>query len=210
MTDANGSGESNNDNGTAPPAGGEGTNSSSAPRTFTQDEMNAIIQDRLNRERGKYADYEDLKGKASKLDQLEAERLSDIERAQAEATSAAERASKAEEALKGERLRNAVYAESVKAGAVDPDAVLALLDRTSLLSDDGTPTGVGDAITALLETKPYLKAQLTAPKGNIGQGERGAPTGGATFTREQLKDSKFFEANKAAIFDALAKGQITD
>lgn len=32
-------------------------------RTFTQSEMNAIIQDRLNRERSKYADYDTLKAK---------------------------------------------------------------------------------------------------------------------------------------------------
>lgn len=37
-------------------------------RTFTQSEMNAIIQDRLNRERGKYADYESLKQKAAQFD----------------------------------------------------------------------------------------------------------------------------------------------
>ena len=32
-------------------------------RTFTQAEMNAIIADRLNRERGKFADYDELKAK---------------------------------------------------------------------------------------------------------------------------------------------------
>ena len=32
------------------------------PRTFTQDEVNAIVADRLTRERAKYADYDDLKG----------------------------------------------------------------------------------------------------------------------------------------------------
>ena len=40
-------------------------------RTFTQAEMNAIIQDRLTRERGKYADYEALKAKAAKFDAAE-------------------------------------------------------------------------------------------------------------------------------------------
>lgn len=37
-------------------------------RTFTQAEMNAIIGDRLERERGKYADYEELKRKAEQFD----------------------------------------------------------------------------------------------------------------------------------------------
>ena len=40
-------------------------------RTFTQAEMDAIIGDRLNRERKKYADYEDIKAKAAKFDELE-------------------------------------------------------------------------------------------------------------------------------------------
>ena len=46
------------------PAAGE----QQAPRTFTQDEVNAIISDRLNRERSKYADYDDLKAKAAQFD----------------------------------------------------------------------------------------------------------------------------------------------
>lgn len=37
-------------------------------RTFTQEEMNAIIADRLNRERSKYADYDTLKTKAEQFD----------------------------------------------------------------------------------------------------------------------------------------------
>ena len=37
-------------------------------RTFTQAEMNAIISDRLTRERSKYADYDDLKAKAAQFD----------------------------------------------------------------------------------------------------------------------------------------------
>ena len=42
-------------------------------RTFTQDEVNTIIADRLNRERTKYADYDDLKAKASQADSLQAQ-----------------------------------------------------------------------------------------------------------------------------------------
>ena len=38
-------------------------------RTFTQAELNAIVQDRLTRERTKYADYEELKGKAAQADE---------------------------------------------------------------------------------------------------------------------------------------------
>ena len=48
---------------TAPAAEGQ-----QAERTFTQAEMNAIISDRLSRERSKYADYDDLKAKAAQFD----------------------------------------------------------------------------------------------------------------------------------------------
>lgn len=41
------------------------------PRTFTQDEVNAIVADRLTRERAKYADYDDLKGKAGRAAALQ-------------------------------------------------------------------------------------------------------------------------------------------
>ena len=40
-------------------------------RTFTQDEVNAIVADRLARERAKYADYDNLKAQAGKTDALQ-------------------------------------------------------------------------------------------------------------------------------------------
>ena len=40
-------------------------------KTFTQDEVNAIVNDRLGRERAKYSDYDALKEKASKFNQIE-------------------------------------------------------------------------------------------------------------------------------------------
>lgn len=54
-------------------------------KTFTQSELNAIISDRLNREREKYAGFEDFKAKAEKYDaQVEAEKT-DLEKAQEQA-----------------------------------------------------------------------------------------------------------------------------
>lgn len=42
-------------------------------RTFTQDEVNAIIAERLSRERAKYADHNDLKAKADRCDTVQAQ-----------------------------------------------------------------------------------------------------------------------------------------
>lgn len=57
----------------------------------SQDELNRIIDERLRRERAKYADYADLKAKAAKLDELEAANKSEIEKA-VEARTKAEQA----------------------------------------------------------------------------------------------------------------------
>ena len=38
-------------------------------RTFTQAELDAIVSDRLKRERSKYEGFEDLKAKAAKVSQ---------------------------------------------------------------------------------------------------------------------------------------------
>ena len=49
-------------------------------RTFTQDEVNAIVAERLSRERAKYADYNDLKAKADQCDAVQAQ-LDELNRA---------------------------------------------------------------------------------------------------------------------------------
>lgn len=51
-------------------------------RTFTQAELNAIVSDRLNREREKYVGYEELKAKAEKFDAAEEAAKSDLQKAQ--------------------------------------------------------------------------------------------------------------------------------
>lgn len=53
-----------------------------APKTFTQEQVDALIGEGLTRERAKYADYEDLKTKAAKFDEQEEAAKSDLQKAQ--------------------------------------------------------------------------------------------------------------------------------
>lgn len=55
-------------------------------RSFTQEELNAVVEDRLARERKKYADYEALKDKASKFDAMEEASKSELQKATERAT----------------------------------------------------------------------------------------------------------------------------
>lgn len=57
------------------------TTSEESERTFTQSELNAILGDRLAQERKKYADYEDLKGKAEKYDADQEAQKSELQKA---------------------------------------------------------------------------------------------------------------------------------
>lgn len=50
-------------------------------KTFTQAEVDAIVSDRLKRDRAKYADYETLKEKAGKFDQMEEESKTELQKA---------------------------------------------------------------------------------------------------------------------------------
>ena len=72
-------------------------------KTFTQTELDQIIGDRLKREREKFQDYETLKEKALKLDQIE-------ENAKSELQKATERAEKLEAELSAMR-----HSEEVRA-----------------------------------------------------------------------------------------------
>lgn len=56
----------------------------------TQEDLNRIIAERVARERTKYADYEDLKGKAAKYAELEESQKSELQK-QSERAAAAEK-----------------------------------------------------------------------------------------------------------------------
>ena len=49
-------------------------------KTFTQAEMDSIIEGRLARERQKYVDYDDLKEKASKYDEYQAQNKTELQK----------------------------------------------------------------------------------------------------------------------------------
>lgn len=57
------------------------TNGESQTRTFSQDEVNAIVGKRLAEEKVKYADYDDLKAKAAKFDEVEEANKSELQKA---------------------------------------------------------------------------------------------------------------------------------
>jgi hypothetical protein len=156
---------------TTTPAGG---------KTFTQAELDAVIADRLARERDKFKDFEALKTKAAKLDELEKANLTEAEKLKADLAAAqaagAERISRAQALL----LKAEVKSVAAELGIVDADAAFALMDRANVkVEDNDSVTGVKPALEALLAAKPYLKAAAQTTVGgatNPGEGGAGAAT----------------------------------
>ena len=92
-------------------------------RTFTQAEMDAIIGDRLKRERAKYADYEELKGKAQQYDAAQEAAKSDLEKAVEERDALKARLDKLE--------ADKAHADAVAKAASEHGVDAALLARMS-------------------------------------------------------------------------------
>ncbi len=127
---------------TAPPAGRQQQEPQTI--TLTQEQLDKTIKDRLERQRRQFQDYDELKARAEKLAQLEDSQksaeerfVSALERANQQAQQAQEREKQALERMQSTLVRSAVIAEASRQQAIDPDAVYALLDKTSLTIGDG-------------------------------------------------------------------------
>jgi len=158
-------------------------------KTFTQAELDAILAERLSRQKAQFKDYDDLKAAAGKWAEVQ-------EAQKSEAQKLAERAAKAEQerdaALQRaqERLiRAAFIAEAAKAGAAHPEDVYALADTTAVkLDEQDNPVGVAEAVAAVIAAGrvPTMQTQR-APDldGGAGGGKRAAEQKAAALTEAE-------------------------
>lgn len=146
----------------------------SEEKLVPQSEVDRIINERLARERkklDKYADYDELKKRASEYEaKLEEQRLAEL----SEKERADELAKKAEgerdqysqelEALRkqvrDEKINNAFITAATAQNIAYIDDAIRLADLSAVeIGEDGKPVGIEDVVKALVENKPYLLAQ---------------------------------------------------
>lgn len=189
----------NETEGTEPEANEAGA---SSEKTYkTQAEVDAIVRDRLARERSKYTDYDELKAKAAKLDELEAASQSELEREKAARERAEAEKAKALETANVRLVNAAILAEAAKNNVKSPELLMGALDKSAMtVGDDGQVTGVEDAVKAALDKYPELVGKTTAT-GSADQGARGG--GPDAITREQLAGM-----SPAAVQRALKAGKL--
>jgi len=144
-------------------------------RTFTQDELNAVVSDRLRREREKYADYDDLKAAKARLDGIDQERLTELEKVQKRADDAEKERDVARQRAQDTAIRAALAMEAAKAGALHPEDAFQLADLSSItIGDNGDVQGAVEAVAALIAGKRLvLKGRGAADlDAGAGGGER--------------------------------------
>ena len=158
-------------------------------RTFTQEEVNRMQAQTRRDERNKYGDYNDLKARAAKADELEQAQLSDAQKLEARAIEAERKASEAQEQIASAMIASEVKVRASALGVIDPDAAYLLLDRSNVRYDatEGV-TGVDDALASLLEAKPYLKSSNRTPNLNP---ESGQPVATQRLTAEQRDAAQY-------------------
>lgn len=149
------------ENGGMPPAG---------EQTFTQAQLNAVVADRLARERAKYADYDTLKEKADKFDAAEEAGKSELQKA----TDKAARLEKELNDLKQNQSLSAM--------------------RAKVAADMKLPAGLAEFLTAADEDGCKAQAQKlmeqikpgSYPSVQDGGSPQTPPSGGST--REQFAE----------------------
>jgi hypothetical protein len=148
----------------------------SSEKTFTQAEIDDIIAKRLDRERKKFEDYDDIKKKASKYEkEAEERRLAELsEKERAEELEKKAEDEKADYASQVEKLHKQIRDEKIHTEFIKQanaqnigyvDDALKLADLSAVeVGEDGKIIGVDDAVKSLVESKPFLLAQQQKPK----------------------------------------------
>jgi DNA primase large subunit len=171
-------------------------------KTFTQEDVDRLVTDRLARERKKYGDYDDLKAELTKLKSAEEERqkaeMSVSERLEAEKAAAIQAAEDAKAELSktvsaaNQRLINAEFRDVARELKLRPDALksaLKLVDLSAVeVDDEGNVKGLEDAVKALIEDNPYMVEQPKKEPKTIGDPSGGDPK------PEKTKEQRIAEA----------------
>ncbi len=149
------------------------TTTAESEKTFTQADVDRIAGERAAREKARYSDYSDLKAKADKLAQIEAANATETEKA----VKAAREEGRAEVlTAANSRLLNAeARALAAEARARNPVIAVKSLDLSGVkVADDGTvdSAAIKAAIAELQKTDAYLFGDPPVVNPNMDGGVR--------------------------------------
>jgi len=195
---------------TKPQAGSEG-----ATPEVAQPEAQAAEEERFDTEyvrklRAEAADYRKrLRELEGKVKAEEDAKMTEAEKLQKRLAELEAKETEYKNALQARTLEYEVKLHAARLGVVDPEAAYRLLDLKQVeFDEDGKPVNLEKVMKELVTKKPYLVGAtgVTSPM-NPAQGR---VSGQQVFTRSQLRDPKFFAANREAIIQAMREGRILE
>lgn len=159
---------------TTPPEGGN--TPPPAEKTFTQTELDNVVKERLQRERDKFKDYDDLKGRAAKLAELENAGKSESEKLAARLAAIESQMGIKDQTIQqlqgeltGTKRANLASSVAGQLGAYDPQDANILAAIASIDPAGANAAGeIKAALEELQKSKPYLFK--TAGAGNPAPG----------------------------------------
>lgn len=171
-------------------------------KTFTQAEIDAMIQARIARERDKYADYDDLKAKAEAFEaekrQREEAEMTEAEKARKEADELKAQLESLQQQREQDAINAAIEEALRKENVKYIEQAKRLADLSSVKYEDGKVVGIEDAVSNLLAESPFLKVEK--------QREIGEPSN----TAPQKSDKSAQELLEAAAQKARMSGRMED
>ncbi|WP_416045967.1 hypothetical protein [Priestia megaterium] len=175
-------------------------------KTFTQAELDEIVEKRIQRERkklDKYSDYDDKVAKADAYEKLleekrlaelsEKERLEEIaKKHEEEKQSLAQQLDSLRKQAEQEKIVNAFIkaAPGVNIPTDRIDAALKLADLSAVQIEDGTVNGVEDVLTTLVDQYSFLVGEEKKPQREIGEPSNNGTSDEAKTLEAQLEDAK--------------------
>ena len=189
-----------NSNAGTPPAE-QGGNEPQNEGKLTQAEVDAIVADRLARERKKYADYSDLKKASEELAELKKSQMTEVEKMKAELAEKDALLQSKDQELSGLKLERVKAAKLAEAGVSAE-----WIDSVSGSTEEEVAASV---------TKLAARLKVEPPKAAQGAGQTGIQNQNSSLsgmTRAELaeksKDIDWYRKNQDAIMKALEKGEI--
>tara|TARA_Y100000310_G_scaffold247132_1_gene252660 strand:- start:3350 stop:4042 length:693 start_codon:yes stop_codon:yes gene_type:complete len=161
-------------------------------KTFTQEEVNALMGRVRAEAKAPFQDYDTLKERAAKADELERAQMTEAQKMAADL----EQEKRTNADLKGSianvNISAEVKVQAAKMGIVDPDAALLLVNRSGITySAENGVQGAEEALKTLVGEKAYLVGTGPLPPDlNRGPGEPGPLT--PTLTPEQKEQARKF------------------
>lgn len=153
-------------------------------KSYTKAELDAIVNKAKLSTRKEFSDYLELKTKAEELDKLQESSKSNEDKLRTNYNKAVLERDAALTRAQETLVRASIVSAASRLGAIDPEAVAALLPRDELVIEKDEVLGVEDAVKTLLAKKPYLRSQGTT---RAGSEIAGGASEQVIFTRSQIK-----------------------